>query len=231
MIEGSPLQPVRGPGGPRDRGSPRSSSGSRPGPGCGARCRHQPERLEEAQRPDRGGAPADHGPRGGGRRRRAWRGRCGRGRRRSRVRLLRRGGRPRRSWRCCPTMRRSRRRLTSPAPPRCRPLFETATRALDQLGVASGSTLLINGASGSVGSAAVVPARRGARCARDRYRQSGEPTPTFARWGPSPSAYGDGFAGRVRDSLLDGAGAALDVAGSRRSRPSSSSSRAARSTS
>ena len=32
---------------------------------------------------------------------------------------------------------------------------ETATRALDQLGVGSGSTLLINGASGSVGSAAV----------------------------------------------------------------------------
>ena len=28
------------------------------------------------------------------------------------------GGRPRPSWRCCPTMRRSRRRLTSPALPR-----------------------------------------------------------------------------------------------------------------
>lgn len=33
--------------------------------------------------------------------------------------------------------------------------IETATRALDQLGVGSGSALLINGASGSVGSAAV----------------------------------------------------------------------------
>ena len=33
--------------------------------------------------------------------------------------------------------------------------IETATRALDQLGVASGTTLLINGASGSVGGAAV----------------------------------------------------------------------------
>src|ERR1019366_618737 len=33
--------------------------------------------------------------------------------------------------------------------------IETATRALDQLGVGSGSTLLINGASGSGGSAAV----------------------------------------------------------------------------
>jgi NADPH:quinone reductase-like Zn-dependent oxidoreductase len=37
---------------------------------------------------------------------------------------------------------------------------ETATRALDQLGVGSGSTLLINGASGSVGSAAVQLAVR-----------------------------------------------------------------------
>ena len=33
--------------------------------------------------------------------------------------------------------------------------IETATRALDQLGVGSGSTLLVNGASGSVGGAAV----------------------------------------------------------------------------
>jgi NADPH:quinone reductase-like Zn-dependent oxidoreductase len=42
--------------------------------------------------------------------------------------------------------------------------IETATRALDQLGVGSGSTLLINGASGSVGSAAVqVAVVRGAR--------------------------------------------------------------------
>ena len=42
--------------------------------------------------------------------------------------------------------------------------IETATRALDQLGVGSGSTLLINGASGSVGSAAVqLAVVRGAR--------------------------------------------------------------------
>src|SRR5256884_8474645 len=42
--------------------------------------------------------------------------------------------------------------------------IERATRALDQLGVGSGSTLLINRASGSVGSAAVQPAGgRGAR--------------------------------------------------------------------
>jgi NADPH:quinone reductase-like Zn-dependent oxidoreductase len=35
---------------------------------------------------------------------------------------------------------------------------ETATRALDQLGAGSGSALLVNGASGSVGSAAVQQA-------------------------------------------------------------------------
>jgi NADPH:quinone reductase-like Zn-dependent oxidoreductase len=43
-------------------------------------------------------------------------------------------------------------------------VVETATHALDQLGVGSGSTLLINGASGSVGSAAVqLAVARGAR--------------------------------------------------------------------
>ena len=42
--------------------------------------------------------------------------------------------------------------------------IETSTRALDQLGVGPGSSLLINGASGSVGSAAVqLAAVRGAR--------------------------------------------------------------------
>lgn len=44
--------------------------------------------------------------------------------------------------------------MISPARPRCRPRSRRP-RALDQLGVGSGSTLLINGASGSVGSAAV----------------------------------------------------------------------------
>jgi NADPH:quinone reductase-like Zn-dependent oxidoreductase len=37
--------------------------------------------------------------------------------------------------------------------------LEAATRALDQLGVASGCTLFINGATGGIGSTAVQPSR------------------------------------------------------------------------
>ena len=73
---------------------------------------------------------------------------------------------------------------------------ETAARALDQLGVGSGSTLLINGASGSVGSAAVqLAVVRGARVigtaspANHDYLRS---------LGADPVAYGEGLAGRVR---------------------------------
>jgi NADPH:quinone reductase-like Zn-dependent oxidoreductase len=89
---------------------------------------------------------------------------------------------------------------------------ETATRALDQLGVGSGGTLLINGASGSVGSAAVqLAVVRGARVigtaspANHDYLRS---------LGAGPVAYGEGLAGRVRALAPDGVDAALDVAGS-----------------
>jgi NADPH:quinone reductase-like Zn-dependent oxidoreductase len=89
---------------------------------------------------------------------------------------------------------------------------ETATRALDQLGVGSGSTLLINGASGSVGSAAVqLAVVRGARVigtaspANHDYLRS---------LGAEPVAYGPGLAGRVRALAPDGVDLALDVAGS-----------------
>ena len=90
--------------------------------------------------------------------------------------------------------------------------IETATRALGQLGVGSGSTLLINGASGSVGSAAVqLAVVRGARVigtaspANHDYLRS---------LGAEPVAYGEGLAGRVRALAPDGVDAALDVAGS-----------------
>jgi NADPH:quinone reductase-like Zn-dependent oxidoreductase len=92
--------------------------------------------------------------------------------------------------------------------------IETATRALDQLGdgAGSGSTLLINGASGSVGSAAVqLAVARGARVigtaspANHDYLRS---------LGAEPVAYGEGLAGRVRALAPGGVDAALDVAGS-----------------
>jgi NADPH:quinone reductase-like Zn-dependent oxidoreductase len=89
---------------------------------------------------------------------------------------------------------------------------ETATRALDQLGVGSGSTLLINGASGTVGSAAVqLAVVRGARVigtaspANHSYLRS---------LGAAPVAYGEGLAGRVRALADSGVDAALDIAGS-----------------
>ena len=90
--------------------------------------------------------------------------------------------------------------------------IETATRALDQLAVGSGSRLLINGASGSVGSAAVqLAVVRGVRVigtaspANHEYLRS---------LGAEPVAYGEGLAGRVRALAPDGVDAALDVAGS-----------------
>ena len=89
---------------------------------------------------------------------------------------------------------------------------ETATRALDQLGVGSGSTLLINGASGSVGSAAVQLALvRGARVigtaspANHEYLRS---------LGAEPVTYGEELVERVRALAPDGVDLALDVAGS-----------------
>ena len=89
--------------------------------------------------------------------------------------------------------------------------IETATRALDQLGVTGQSTLLINGASGGVGSAAVQLA--GARGARVIGTASPPTMATFAPWGAEPVAYGPGLVERVRVLAPDGVDRALDVAG------------------
>ena len=89
---------------------------------------------------------------------------------------------------------------------------ETATRALDQLGVEGGSTLLINGASGSVGSAAVqLAVVRGARVIGTASPASHE---YLRSLGAEPVAYGEGIVERVRALAPDGVDAALDVAGS-----------------
>lgn len=90
--------------------------------------------------------------------------------------------------------------------------IETATRSLDQLGVADGSVLLINGASGTVGSAAVqLAVARGARVigtastANHDYLRS---------LGAEPVSYGTGLVARVAALAPEGVDAALDVAGS-----------------
>ncbi|WP_329182146.1 NADP-dependent oxidoreductase [Streptomyces sp. NBC_01477] len=90
--------------------------------------------------------------------------------------------------------------------------IETATRALDQLGVRSGSTLLVNGASGSVGSAAVqLAVARGAHV-------TGTASPANHEYlrslGAEPVAYGQGLVERVRALAPGGVDLALDVAGS-----------------
>lgn len=90
--------------------------------------------------------------------------------------------------------------------------LETATRALDQLGVRKGSTLLVNGASGSVGSAAVqLAVARGARVIGTASPANHEYVSSL---GAEPVAYGAGLVERVRALAPDGVDLALDVAGS-----------------
>ena len=90
--------------------------------------------------------------------------------------------------------------------------IETATRALDQLGVGSGSRLLINGASGGVGSAAVqLAVVRGARVIGTAGPANHEYLRSLAA---EPVAYGEGLLQRVRAVAPDGVDVALDVAGS-----------------
>jgi NADPH:quinone reductase-like Zn-dependent oxidoreductase len=90
--------------------------------------------------------------------------------------------------------------------------IETAVRALDQLGVSAGSTLLINGASGSVGSAAVQFAvARGAQV----IGTAGLANQDYLRaLGAEPVVYGAGLTARVRALAPGGVDLALDVAGS-----------------
>ncbi len=226
--EGGPFHPVRRPGGPRDRGAPRSASGSRSGPDRGARGGRERERLEEAPGPD--GSRSSRRPWATRRRvsstssaraSRTWPSAIGcsasvRGRGPGRAggvvllradpavaRLPRRGraaGRGRDGHaRARPARRRERQHAA-----RQRRLRKRRQRR--------------------------GPARRGARCARDRHRRSGEPRAISARWGPSPSptarASSSGFA-RSRPTASTPRSTSPGAA----SCPSSSSSRAARSTS
>jgi NADPH:quinone reductase-like Zn-dependent oxidoreductase len=88
---------------------------------------------------------------------------------------------------------------------------ETAVRTLDLLGIGSGRTVLVNGAAGAVGSAAVQLAKaRGAHVI-------GTASPNNHQYlrsiGAEPTVYGEGLVERVRALAPDGVDAALDAAG------------------
>jgi NADPH:quinone reductase-like Zn-dependent oxidoreductase len=88
---------------------------------------------------------------------------------------------------------------------------ETATRALDALGVRAGMTLLVDGAAGGVGSIAVqLASARGARVIGTARPDSHD---FLVGLGVVPVAYGPGLAERVLDLGLGQPDLALDVAG------------------
>jgi NADPH:quinone reductase-like Zn-dependent oxidoreductase len=90
--------------------------------------------------------------------------------------------------------------------------IETATRTLDALGVGSGTTLLVNGAAGGVGSAAVqLAAARGARVIGTASQANHD---YLRSLGTEPVADGGGRVVRGRAGAPHGVDAALDVAGS-----------------
>ena len=89
--------------------------------------------------------------------------------------------------------------------------IETAARALDWFHAEPGVTLLINGASGIVGSAAVQLAV--ARGARVIGTASPAKHDLLRRMGGEPVAYGCGMIDRIQALAPDGIDLALDVAG------------------
>jgi NADPH:quinone reductase-like Zn-dependent oxidoreductase len=87
----------------------------------------------------------------------------------------------------------------------------TAAHAVTAVGVTSGDTLLVHGAAGGVGQAAVqLAVERGARVIGTAGPSSAE---LLRRLGAEPVAYGDGLADRVREAAPDGVTAAIDAIG------------------
>ncbi|MDO8147589.1 NADP-dependent oxidoreductase [Isoptericola sp. b515] len=88
---------------------------------------------------------------------------------------------------------------------------ETAHRVLRVLGVTDGETLLVHGASGSVGELAVQLARR--RGATVIGTASPANQDRVAALGATPTTYGPGLVERVRDLAPSGVDAVLDTTG------------------
>jgi NADPH:quinone reductase-like Zn-dependent oxidoreductase len=87
---------------------------------------------------------------------------------------------------------------------------ETATRGLEELGVRQGTTLLINGASGGVGTAAVQFAvARGATVIATASESNHE---RLRGYGALVTTYGDGLAERVAELAPGGAQRVFDFA-------------------
>ena len=89
---------------------------------------------------------------------------------------------------------------------------ETAIRIIDQVGVQPGQTLLVSGAAGGVGSAAVQVAVQ--RDITVIGTASAGNHDYLRELGATPTTYGDGLADRIRALAPDGVDAALDIAGS-----------------
>lgn len=88
---------------------------------------------------------------------------------------------------------------------------ETAVRVLDLLGLRAGQTVVVDGASGGVGSTTVQVARaRGLRV----IGTAGEGNQEFVRsLGAQPVRHGPGLADRVRELAPDGVDGGIDTAG------------------
>uniref|UniRef100_A0AAU2VVV2 NADP-dependent oxidoreductase n=1 Tax=Streptomyces sp. NBC_00008 TaxID=2903610 RepID=A0AAU2VVV2_9ACTN len=88
---------------------------------------------------------------------------------------------------------------------------DTAQRVLDELAVGAGDTLLLHGAAGAVGSAAVqLAVARGATVIGTASAANHDYLRVI---GATPVEYGDGLVGRVREAAPQGVDAVFDVAG------------------
>ena len=155
--------------------------------------------------------PADRRPRGGGRRRRGRAGRERRRRRATRSSASPSAARPP-STPCSTTSRASPRACRGRRRPALPVAVETSLRVFNVLGgVGEGQTLVVNGAAGGVGVAAVQIARaRGARV----IGTASEANHEFLRsLGAEPTTYGDGMVERIRALAPDGVDLAFDTAG------------------